>query len=41
LLDSALRKEDLVLLDAGFWSYGLLWKIQQNKRISPFASKAG
>ena len=23
-----LRKNDLVLLDAGFWSYGLLWAIQ-------------
>ena len=23
-----LRPRDLVLLDAGFWSYGLLWKIQ-------------
>ncbi|MFZ5884282.1 MAG: IS4 family transposase [Chloroflexota bacterium] len=23
-----LRKNDLVLLDAGFWSYGLLWDIQ-------------
>jgi hypothetical protein len=23
-----LRKRDLVLLDAGFWSYGLLWRIQ-------------
>lgn len=26
-----LRRRDLVLLDAGFWSYGLLWAIQNQK----------
>ena len=26
-----LRRNDLVLLDAGFWSYGLLWAIQNQK----------
>jgi hypothetical protein len=26
-----LRRRDLVLLDAGFWSYGLLWKIQKQE----------
>jgi hypothetical protein len=26
-----LRRRDLVLLDAGFWSYGLLWKIQNQQ----------
>ena len=26
-----LRPRDLVLLDAGFWSYGLLWKIQHQR----------
>jgi hypothetical protein len=26
-----LRPRDLVLLDAGFWSYGLLWKIQSQE----------
>lgn len=28
-LVAALRPGDLVLLDAGYWSYGLLWAIQQ------------
>jgi hypothetical protein len=31
LVESALRADDLTLLDAGFWSYGLLWKIQQRQ----------
>ena len=35
LVGSAVRADDLVLLDAGFWSYGLLWKIQ--KRPAYFA----
>ena len=41
LLDSALRKEDLVLLDAGFWSYGLLWKIQQKQAYFAIRLKSG
>jgi hypothetical protein len=31
LVESAVRADDLILLDAGFWSYGLLWKIQQKQ----------
>ena len=31
LVDAAVRVDDLILLDAGFWSYGLLWKIQQKQ----------
>jgi hypothetical protein len=31
LVDAAVRADDLILLDAGFWSYGLLWKIQQKQ----------
>ena len=28
LLERTLRKDDLVLMDKGFWSYGLFWQIQ-------------
>jgi hypothetical protein len=31
LVKAAVRADDLILLDAGFWSYGLLWKIQKKQ----------
>jgi Transposase DDE domain len=31
LVDSAVRADDLILFDAGYWSYGLMWKIEQKQ----------
>jgi hypothetical protein len=36
-----LRAHDLVLLDAGFWSYGLLWKIQNQSAFFALRLKGG
>ena len=36
-----LRPHDLVLLDAGFWSYGLLWAIQKQKACFALRLKSG
>lgn len=36
-----LRARDLVLLDAGFWSYGLLWKIQNQQAFFALRLKSG
>lgn len=40
-LCSHLRGNDLVLLDAGFWSYGLLWEIQNRKAYFALRLKRG
>jgi hypothetical protein len=40
-LCSHLRGNDLVLLDAGFWSYGLLWAIQKQKAYFALRLKGG
>jgi len=36
-----LRPHDLVLLDAGYWSYGLLWAIQNRKACFALRLKSG
>jgi hypothetical protein len=36
-----LRPRDLVLLDAGFWSYGLLWAIQNRQAFFALRLKGG
>jgi hypothetical protein len=40
-LCSHLRGNDLVLLDAGFWSYGLLWTIQNQKAFFALRLRRG
>jgi hypothetical protein len=40
-LCSHLRSNDLVLLDAGFWSYGLLWTIQKQKAFFALRLRKG
>lgn len=35
---NGLRRDDLVLIDRGFWSYGLFWQIQSQARSSAFGS---
>jgi hypothetical protein len=40
-LCSHLRRRDLVLLDAGFWSYGLLWAIQNQKAFFALRLRKG
>jgi hypothetical protein len=40
-LCSHLRSRDLVLLDAGYWSYGLLWAIQNRKACFALRLKSG
>jgi Transposase DDE domain len=41
LIKSAVRADDLVLLDAGFWSYGLLWQIQQKQAFFAIRLRSG
>lgn len=40
-LVQALRPDDLVLLDAGFWSYGLFWQIQQRQAFFAIRLRRG
>jgi len=35
------RRDDLVLMDRGFWSYGLFWQIQQQQAFFAIRQKAG
>jgi len=42
-LVKSLQRDDLLLMDAGFWSYGLFWEIQQRQAFfaTRLTSKAG
>src|SRR5208337_2117256 len=40
-LSKHLRRNDLVLMDAGYWSYGLLWEIQNRQAFFAIRLKSG